>query len=131
MYTSAPSLTGPDEEAQTVQIDEEKGTTVFELEDGIYELIETKAPNGYMIKTTPVKIVITPDGVSYNEGTTLSGPGEPGEDGVITLLISNAAGSEMPETGGHGVTVFYLAGIMLTLTAAAVLVLRRKREETA
>ena len=64
--------------------------TVFSLPVGTYHLIETKAPAGYNMKTSPVIITITDQedeksidfsngntikGITYDEGTTLSSSG--------------------------------------------------------
>jgi LPXTG-motif cell wall-anchored protein len=42
--------------------------------------------------------------------------------------ITNTKGLELPSTGGIGTTIFYVAGIVLVLGAAAILVARRKVE---
>ncbi|MBE6027008.1 MAG: LPXTG cell wall anchor domain-containing protein [Clostridiales bacterium] len=100
--------------------------TVFELAAGQYHLVETKAPSGYDIKEDPVIITINePDGtsggdnVTYDEGTTLSvnGRGKSYDEatGVVTLMISNTAGVELPKTGGIGTTIFYVLGSILVI----------------
>ncbi len=43
--------------------------------------------------------------------------------------VVNNAGSELPSTGGIGTTIFYVAGIVLVLGAAAIIIARRKAEQ--
>ena len=108
-------------------------TTIFELPIGIYHLIETEAPEGYIIKTTPVVITITSNDISYDEGTILSssGNGKSYDEStkVYTLKVSNSSGVELPATGGLGLTPILLTGATLTLTSAAIFIRRKKHEE--
>ena len=129
-YMPAPSQTEQDESAESTA--QEQLITVFELEEGTYDLVETRAPNGYIIKMEPVRITISSTEVTNSESDVML-EGRSAvivEDGVIMLLVTNISGNEMPETGGSGVEAFYLAGTMLMLTAGAALVLHRKKEET-
>lgn len=106
--------------------------TVFELGDGVYQLVETNAPEGYIKKESPVIITISNDGttVRYDEGTSLSNDGEgesyDGDSGVHTLSITNTAGIELPHTGGPGTAMFYILGSLLTLGSAVMLAARRR-----
>ena len=118
---------------------EKDGTTtnVFNLAKGTYQLIETKAPDGYLMKTKPVTVTVGghgKDAVSYDEGTTLSS----GKTGlsydetthIFTLKISNTSGAVLPNTGGEGTAnLRVLGGILLgfaVLSFAALTVLRRR-----
>ena len=125
--------------------------TVFELPDGTYELIETKAPAGYNLKETPVTVTIgtaaeeqgiaggeenqeangaTRYGVHYDEGTTLSVDGKgiirDEDTKVVTVLISNHAGFELPHTGGPGTRMFTILGLLLIMGAGLMAVIRRR-----
>ena len=103
-----------------------KGQTLFTLEPGVYHLVETKAPEGYITKTEPVVITVSrgvvdgvPD-VIYDEGTALSSDGSGriyDENKVFTLLISNMEGTELPETGGPGTLPFTIVGSALAVVA--------------
>ena len=69
------------------------------------------------------------------EGTalvSLSGDTFSGEvsTGALSSNIVNQKGSELPETGGIGTTIFYVVGGVLVL-AAAVLFVTKKRMGTA
>ncbi len=43
--------------------------------------------------------------------------------------LQNTRGYELPSTGGIGTTIFYVAGIVLVLGAAAIIIARRKAEQ--
>ena len=103
--------------------------TVFELPIGTYHLVETKAPAGYNLKAGPVVINVTADGVTYDEGTTLSSSGsglERGKETLVYLLkVSNTSGYELPHTGGAGTTAYTMFGAV-AMGASLVLFLRRR-----
>ena len=105
------------------------GETVFSLPMGTYHLVETAAPDGYVIKTEPVVVTVTAIDVTYDEGTALSsnGSGKAYDSGtkVYTLKVSNSSGYALPSTGGRGVQTLYALGVVLV--AAAVVVAARRR----
>lgn len=113
--------------------DQTTGQSVFELRPGVYQMIETQAPKGYIVRVEPVIITITPDsglgGVAYNDGTAYSqgGEGLSYENKLYTLKITNSAGTELPNTGGAGTTLIYLLGIILICAGGAGLVMIRRR----
>ena len=106
---------------------------VFEwkgLDDGDYEIVETKTPSGYNT-IDPIEFTITAehDTTADNpELKTLSGDVFTGDvtTGAVSANIVNKSGSTLPETGGIGTTVFYVIGGML-MAAAAVLLITKKR----
>lgn len=80
-----------------------------DLELGHYKLVETKAPEGYRILTTPLDIEITED------------------NRFIVLEIENEmAGYVLPDTGGMGTIVFYILGGLLMIGSLTYLVRKRK-----
>ena len=100
--------------------------------------METQAPAGYNLKAEPVEITVTNEtdtesadygsgstlqGVSYEEGTSLSSSGGgkkyDADAHVYTLLISDTAGYALPSTGGSGTGRIYLFGILLIALVAA------------
>ena len=97
-----------------------------------YYLYETKAPGGYNVLTTPVKIEI--DDTEYNA----FGNAYVGQPNVIVneykaysgvgFDVLNNAGTTLPGTGGIGTTIFYVIGGGL-MVAAAVLLITKKRME--
>lgn len=72
-----------------------------------YYLKETKAPEGYNLLADDKEFTVT-------SGNTL------------TVEIENKSGSELPETGGMGTTMFYLIGGILVIGAGVLLVARRR-----
>lgn len=114
-----------------------------------YYLYEVKAPDGYSKLTGPVAIKITPTfDPNANNGTLVTSykveyqnHGETtwnqavNDNGVATtsltenhnINIINSQGSVLPSTGGIGTTIFYIAGGILIIGAAVLLIARRKR----
>lgn len=92
----------------------------FKLGIGEYELVETKAPDGYNPSAEPVKISVTYDNVTYDDGTTLSSNGGRIYDvnsRQYTLKVSNSKGNQLPATGGVGTLPTYVAGGLLVAIA--------------
>ena len=48
--------------------------------------------------------------------------------GIVSTVVENVAGVQLPLTGGIGTTVFYIAGSALVLTAAVLSVTRKRRK---
>ena len=92
-------------------------TDVIGLAAGTYYLHETKAPEGYNKLTAPIKIVIAKDGSVTADGKPVANK---------NLIVENKSGSELPETGGIGTTLFYVIGTLM-MTGAAVLMITKKR----
>ena len=92
-----------------------------------YFLYETAAPQGYNKLTAPVKIKIVP---KYSQnGSQVESVQTIVNDNAAAGLgfnVMNKAGTTLPETGGIGTTVFYVAGSLL-LGGAVVLLITRKR----
>lgn len=100
------------------------------LDVGIYELTETKAPNGYIKLSAPVTITITdadPNG-RVDDG---SGSAD-GTDGYVELTVENGKGFTLPSTGGMGTMLFTAIGTVLMGGGLVLLLLylrRRNRQE--
>ncbi len=112
------------------------GTEVFKLPVGTYHLVETDAPDGYIMKSEPIVITVAAGtdehSVSYVEGGSQSVSGRDviynSSTQTFTLVITNTNGVELPMTGGPGTMAYTLTGAMLMLAAVCVLVLRRRWE---
>ncbi len=98
------------------------------MPDGTYYLEECKAPDGY-IRFHGRAVIVVADGkiagVTMENQSTIQPQFKISADG-LTLTIPNQAGTMLPETGGQGTWPMTLLGALLTLTAAAFLLRKRK-----
>ncbi|MEH6935113.1 SpaA isopeptide-forming pilin-related protein [Bacillus sp. JJ783] len=79
---------------------------------GSYKLVETKAPNDYMLLRDPIDVNITTSGE------------------VVKLTVKNSkTGWVIPETGGIGTTLFYGIGVLLMIIALYVFLRKRNRNK--
>ncbi len=86
------------------------------LASGTYTLIEKTVPAGYN-KGDDTTITITAnDYTAANLNQTAN--------------VENETGSVLPHTGGVGTTIFYIVGGLLVLSAAVVLVVKRRTKAT-
>lgn len=100
------------------------------LDVGIYELTETKAPNGYIKLSAPVTITITDDNPNgkVDDGSASAD----GTDGYVELTVENGKGFTLPSTGGMGTMLFTAIGTVLMGGGLVLLLLylrRRNRQE--
>ena len=107
----------------------DKGEILLQyMPDGTYYLEERKAPDGY-IRFHGRAVIVVADGkiagVTMENQSTIQSQFEISADG-LTLTIPNQAGTMLPETGGQGTWPMTLLGALLTLTAAAFLLRKRK-----
>ena len=114
-------------------------TTTFEwagLDDGDYKIVEILTPSGYnTIADQYFTVTATHDLDSDNPTlTNLSGNTTTGEiiftpnknQGSLTADVVNKQGSQLPETGGIGTTIFYVVGVVLMLGAGVLLITKRR-----
>ncbi len=88
------------------------------LDRDTYFLVETKAPTGYNKLNDPVEVEIV--------GKTYDAEAQKDVYNTATTYVQNNTGTEMPETGGMGTTLFYLLGAIMVIGAGVVLVTRRR-----
>lgn len=106
---------------------------VSKLAAGTYYLKELQAPSGYSALTSVVKVVIstaTPnDNTTYDFKYSMNEGEENnvGEDGVISLDITNNKGFSLPATGGMGTYLFTIGGLVIMAGAALLLIASKKR----
>lgn len=107
------------------------------LDQGTYYLVEIAAPDGYNKLTTAqeVKIVPTYTALNYVDGHAPDATNDQltavnitlnGGTAATSATVVNNSGSTLPSTGGIGTTIFTVAGIVLMIGAAVVLVTKRK-----
>lgn len=117
LYDTDPSTLSDEEKASHLVYtravtDAATGTVRFSgLNAGTYWLVETKAPDGYALLKTPVKIELK-NTAHYTESVT----------------ILNTKTASLPITGGIGTLVFTFSGLAL-MGAAALLYLRSRKKK--
>lgn len=124
------------ETAPTIETDDNGKISFTGLAAGTYTLTETVAATGYEVPTDPsITINIGTDGkltVDSGNAGVISNKADVTRDNgfsynVLTVTRhANTPMPEMPSTGGSGTAVFYLAGGLIMLAAAALFVFRRK-----
>ena len=112
-----------DDVEQATVITTENTTTaviVRGLKSGIYTLVETEAPNGF-VKGADTEIIINKELDAAQSNRLI---------GLFTekATIINTQGSELPETGGIGTTIFYVVGALLVASAVTLLVIKRRKQ---
>lgn len=90
------------------------------FDNGDYYLEETKTPTGY-------------NQLAGRQPFTISGKNEEatfGADGSLSVgsgvQVVNKSGTMLPETGGIGTTIFYIAGGVLVVAAVVLLITKRR-----
>lgn len=134
---------------ETVETEPDTTFTFKGLDDGYYRLTENTAPDGYN-KIAPIEFTVTAEHEIVWETVdrldvleTLTGDVTTGEivftaiDEVInekveseniglSADVENRSGSILPETGGIGTTIFYVAGALLAVVAVVLLVTKKR-----
>lgn len=90
------------------------------LKDGTYYLVETAAPAGYNLLANEVEVTINGADATEMDLSYLT----------ATAKVENSTGTTIPETGGIGTTIFYVAGGLLVL-GAVILLITKKRMSSA
>lgn len=95
----------------------EDGIITFEgLKDGNYNLLETKAPEGYNKLTGPVAVTVA--GSTDTDSNPIP---------VVTeTTVENNTGIALPSTGGIGTTLFIVIGSLLTIASAIILITNKR-----
>ncbi len=106
----------------TVQITDINGNISIDGLDGdTYYLRETKAPDGYNKLADVVEVEIKPTVDATTQTLSLA---------PVTEKVENKSGSILPGTGGIGTTIFYVAGSILLVGAAVLLIVKKRMSVT-
>ena len=107
------------------------------LEDDTYSLTETATDKGYVLLKEAVKIVITTKengscdqcsaklltaSATVNEKDVTMTDG----NAIVPLTVINNPGFDLPKTGGYGVWMYTVGGVLL-LSAAAFIAIRSRK----
>ncbi len=127
------SKTGGDGTTTTLVTPKSGLITLKGLDADTYTLTETKAPTGYNKLNEPITVVVDSNtDVAVAEGAdphtatmTLK------QDGTTTQKVNvlNNSGTELPSTGGIGITIFYVVGGVLVLAAIILLVTKKRMSD--
>lgn len=135
--------TDDDSQASTLKSGDDGLFKVIGLDDGVYYLKETKAPQHYNLLSNEIKLTITAttsNGQTWESGepgdaltvlsinvgdATESATGDIGK-GTVSMNVENSKGSTLPTTGGMGTTIFYVVGSILVLGAAILLITKKR-----
>ncbi len=114
--------------ASVLDTDKNGAISVRGLDEGIYYLKETKAPAGYNLMETPVKIEIIPVYTQTGDevSVTVNYKVDDKEQESNTVGVRNSAGSTLPVTGGVGTVLFYVLGAALVIGAVVLLVVKKR-----
>ena len=110
------------------------------LEDDTYSLTETATDKGYVLLKDAVKIVIktAENGQCEQCGAklltasaTVNGKDAGMTDGnaIVPLAVVNNPGFDLPKTGGYGVWMYTVGGVLLLSMAAFIVIRSRKHKD--
>ena len=103
--------------------------TLSNLPAGHYKLVESHAPDGYIILSSGITF-----SVDISDETAMITMDDTREDATAngdTIIVKNIPGVALPATGGSGTSMIYLFGIILTGLTGAGFVMRRRRRYAA
>ena len=110
----------------------EKGVAVSTLAQGTYECQETKAPAGYSVSAEKWTILIASNGylksIKKADGTEVIAQPTTSEDSVVHYYYEDNALYELPHTGGPGIFLYMIGGMLLMGGAAWILYKSKRRE---
>ena len=117
--------------AQTVTTgkeNEELGVAKFEnLEDGTYQITETKAPERYNLLKSPIKVVIN----RRENFITVDGENSIRflKKNTLTIQVANQAKFQLPATGSWSRLILGFTGAIIAGTAVIMYLLLQKRRK--
>ena len=132
---TAPETKGGEEPVtatQTLSVDEQGKLYIYGLDEGTYKLQETKAPDGYNLKTEADTIVITDTDKDGKLDGQVGGQNvDPNGTGIYTITVKNSQGFQLPVTGGIGTVVFAATGIVVVGLGMTLLMIVFKKNRAA
>lgn len=114
--------TGEGNAVDTITTPESGKITFKGLDAAEYQLVETKAPDGYNKLQKPVDVAIV---ANYDQDGTLNNWTVNGGGNDVALNIQNNKGTLLPETGGMGTIIFTVVGALAIIGGIAWAVRRK------
>ena len=119
-------------EATLTIIEADSGITFRMLTDGNYKLVETKAPDGYLMAQNPELAFTVTDGVITPDimanGFVVDYEPVDTDNATPTVTIGNTPGVALPSTGGSGTLIYTTGGLALVLIAGVLLISRKRKK---
>ncbi|MBQ6376726.1 MAG: hypothetical protein IJJ52_03770 [Lachnospiraceae bacterium] len=108
-----------------------------QLSQGEYRLLETKAPEGFILPEAAIKITVTDSKVTAMQGSRISDAVTKEHENWVEgqaedtkqIQVWNNPGVELPATGGPGTAQIYLLGFILAGFAGAGLLMERRKRK--
>ena len=111
------------------------------LEDGTYSLVEVATDKGYVLLADAIELVIKTGESGTCEqcatklltaSATVNGKDVTMTDGnaIVPLTVLNNPGFDLPKTGGRGVWMYTVGGVLLLSAAAFIVVKSRKQHKS-
>ncbi|MDO5018792.1 MAG: SpaA isopeptide-forming pilin-related protein [Lagierella massiliensis] len=102
--------------------------TFNDLAPGIYIIEETKTPDGFIAKVSKWTLTVDGTGQGMIKDENDNVLAKEIVEGVDRFTIENTPGTELPTTGGRGVTVIKIVGALIFVVALFFLI-RKKKEK--
>lgn len=92
---------------------------------GTYILTEVKAPSGYTKLADPITVTVNDKGITVSENTNVK---IENQNNTYIITVANDLLYELPHTGGPGIFLYMIGGMLLMGAAAWILYKNKRRE---
>lgn len=92
---------------------------------GTYTLTEVKAPSGYTKLADPITVTVNDNGITVSENTNVK---IEKQNNTYIITVANNLLYELPHTGGPGIFLYMIGGMLLMGGAAWILYKNKRRE---
>ena len=92
---------------------------------GTYTLTEVKAPSGYTKLANPITVTVNDKGITVSDNTNVK---VETTNNTYVITVANDLLYELPHTGGTGIYLYMIGGMLLMFVAAWILYKNKCRE---